>query len=217
MASRFDSGSSMQKTFGLAHDGACPIATRCRWPPDSFRGPAVEQLPELEDPVPPRRPAPVISTFGTPVFLCSANAMFSRRAHVGVERVRLEDHRDVALARAAASRVDVPVDADRAGGPPAPDPPASAASSTCRIPDGPTTDQELAIGHLQVETVDGGALSLEERCGVTASNATDAIAGVSSPARRLLMVWGWSGGPPACVWPPSLRLGYSQRLRCHAS
>ena len=36
-ASRFDSGSSMQKTAG-ARTIARPIATRWRWPPDNARG-----------------------------------------------------------------------------------------------------------------------------------------------------------------------------------
>ena len=46
-ASRFESGSSMRNAFG-SRTIARPIATRWRWPPESARRPALEQVFEAE-------------------------------------------------------------------------------------------------------------------------------------------------------------------------
>ena len=95
-ASRFESGSSMRNTCG-SRTSARPSATRCRCPPESARGlrsssasiPSssavsstrrrISAAAELADPEPEREVLP--------------------HAHLRVERVVLEDHRDVALAR----------------------------------------------------------------------------------------------------------------------
>ena len=95
-ASRFDSGSSIRNAAG-SRTIARPIATRCRWPPESAAG---------------RRSS---SSSSPSSFATSADAAVDlglRRladlepvaevlahGHVRVERVVLEDHRDVAVAR----------------------------------------------------------------------------------------------------------------------
>ncbi|VEA70463.1 Protein of uncharacterised function (DUF1602) [Serratia rubidaea] len=46
-ASRLDSGSSSRKTSGSA-TSVRPIATRCRWPPDSAFGRPIQQMRQLQ-------------------------------------------------------------------------------------------------------------------------------------------------------------------------
>ena len=95
-ASRFDSGSSIRKTCGW-RTIARPIATRCRWPPESSFGLPVEVRRQVEH---LRRPRDALLdlAFGA-LRSRSPNAMFSATRQVRVERVVLEDHRDVALLR----------------------------------------------------------------------------------------------------------------------
>ena len=95
-ASRFESGSSIRNACGL-RTIARPIATRCRWPPDSVRG-FLCSLSER----PRTRAASLtrasISPCGSPRIF-SGKPMFFADVHVRVERVVLEDHRDVAILR----------------------------------------------------------------------------------------------------------------------
>jgi hypothetical protein len=58
-----DSGSSNRNTFG-SRTMARPMATRWRWPPESWRGLRVEQGVDAEDARRPRRTRCSISAFG---------------------------------------------------------------------------------------------------------------------------------------------------------
>ena len=104
LASRFESGSSIRKTLG-SRTIARPIATRWRWPPESCRG-----LRSSSDSSPSERP--ICSTRGRisgsrhPARAEPEGDVVEHR-HVRVERVVLEDHRDVALPGARV--VDAPV------------------------------------------------------------------------------------------------------------
>ena len=95
-ASRFESGSSIRNTAG-SRTIARPIATRCRWPPESARGFRFEVRLEVED---PRR---VVDAAADLVLRHLRDLQRERdvvaNAQVRVERVALEDHRDVAALR----------------------------------------------------------------------------------------------------------------------
>ena len=95
-ASRFESGSSMRKTWG-SRTIARPIATRCRWPPESCARLAVEVVAEADDLRRLRDPL-AASAFGTLRMLQREPDVLGNR-HVRIERVVLEHHRDIALAR----------------------------------------------------------------------------------------------------------------------
>ena len=96
LASRLDSGSSIRKTFGL-RTMARPMATRCRWPPDRGLGLTVEVLRDVED---------LGGLFDLAVDLRLGDLLQLEgeghviiNGHVGIERVVLEDHGDVAVLR----------------------------------------------------------------------------------------------------------------------
>ena len=112
-ASRFDSGSSNRNTLGW-RTTARPIATRWRWPPDSALGRRSRYGVEPEavgDRVDPRARS---RTRGS-VLDAQPERHVLEHAHVRVERVALEHHRDVALGRRQLRDVAA-VDQDRAGG-----------------------------------------------------------------------------------------------------
>ena len=77
---------------------ARPSATRWRWPPESWLGPALQQLLDFQSCA--RHPAPAGRSprFGT-LRMRSPKAMFSYTDLVRIERVALEHHRHVALVR----------------------------------------------------------------------------------------------------------------------
>ena len=95
-ASRFDSGSSMRKTFGL-RTIARPMATRWRWPPESTLG--------LRSSSSSRPITPAISLHALADLVLGQLLDLEPVGHVvvhaqvRVQRVVLEDHRDVALLR----------------------------------------------------------------------------------------------------------------------
>ena len=149
-ASRFESGSSIRNTLGW-RTIARPIATRWRWPPESWAGLRCEELARARAARPPRATRASRSAFLTPAIL-SGKAMFCRDGQVRVERVVLEDHRDVALLRRQVGDVAV---ADE-------DAPASTSSrpasmrSAVVLPEPGRADQhhELAVLDVEVERVD---------------------------------------------------------------
>ena len=95
-ASRFESGSSKRNTAGW-RTIARPSATRWRWPPESCRG-----LRSRSSREPERRrrlgDAAVDLVAGDLAQLEPEREVVAHR-HVRIERVVLEDHRDVAVAR----------------------------------------------------------------------------------------------------------------------
>ena len=94
LASRFESGSSMRKTAG-SRTIARPMATRWRWPPESCDGLAVEVLLEVED---ARRLGHLLVDLGSVgTAQLEREAHVVAHAHVRIERVVLEHHRDVAV------------------------------------------------------------------------------------------------------------------------
>ena len=96
-ASRFESGSSMRNACGFAHDRA---AHRDPLPLPAGERPRllVQRVGRGRGSRAASRTRLSISSFGRPRIL-SANAMFRSRVHVRIERVVLEDHRDVAVLR----------------------------------------------------------------------------------------------------------------------
>ena len=96
LASRLESGSSNRNTCGL-RTSARPMATRWRWPPESWLG-----LRSSRWPICSMSATCLIafsrSGFGTPR-ISMPKAMFPRNRHVRIERVGLEHHGDVALGR----------------------------------------------------------------------------------------------------------------------
>ena len=99
LASRFDSGSSKRNAFG-SRTMARPSATRCRWPPESCLGFAVEQVLGFRAASSRLADAAAISAFGTSACLRPKRQVLVD-GHVRIEGVVLEDHGDVAVARAA--------------------------------------------------------------------------------------------------------------------
>ena len=138
LASRFDSGSSKRSTEG-EKTKARASATRCCWPPESLaalRRAEVAQLDQVERLAHARRhlgvrPLPHPQAVGDVV----------EHAHVRPDGVRLEDHRQAAVARrerSPARRTRRP-GCRRSGSRPTPGAPARrwpAASSSCRSPRG---------------------------------------------------------------------------------
>ena len=95
-ASRFDSGSSMRKTCG-SRTIARPIATRWRWPPESCFG-LRSRYGVRSSSFAAQATRSSTSGFGV-LRRRRPKAMLSRHGQVRVERVVLEDHRDVAVLR----------------------------------------------------------------------------------------------------------------------
>jgi len=150
-ASRLESGSSKRKTSG-SRTMARPRATRCFCPPESSLGLSSSSSS-----------MPIISAVSFDLRL--ALVLREVRAHpeaeghvlpdglVGVERVVLEHHRDVALARVDVRDV-LAVDRDATGGglfEPGEHP------QRRRLPTARGTDDgdELTVGHVQRDVVDG--------------------------------------------------------------
>jgi hypothetical protein len=95
LASRFESGSSNRKTFGL-RTIARPMATRWRWPAGELARLALEQILDVEDArrlLHRARSRPWDSLQPQP----ERHVLVDR--HVRVERVVLEHHRHVAVLR----------------------------------------------------------------------------------------------------------------------
>ena len=112
LASRLDSGSSNRKTCGL-RTSARPMATRWRWPPESWLGLRSSRWPICSVSA-TSATALSRSGFGTPR-ISMPKAMFCATVMFGIERVGLEHHGDVALRRMQV--VDrAAVDADLARG-----------------------------------------------------------------------------------------------------
>ena len=112
LASRFDSGSSNRNTFGC-RTMARPMATRWRWPPESWRG-----LRSSSGPISRICAASftrvLISVFGHAA-VAQAVGHVVVDGHVRIERVVLEHHRDVAIRRLDVVD-DAAADIDLAGG-----------------------------------------------------------------------------------------------------
>ncbi len=94
LASRLDSGSSNRNTFG-SRTMARPMATRWRWPPESWRGLRSQQLAQLEDAG--RLVDPGLDLGLRHLLDLQAVGHVVVHGHVRVERVVLEHHGDVAL------------------------------------------------------------------------------------------------------------------------
>src|SRR5439155_9800105 len=95
-ASRLERGSSIRKALG-SRTIARPIATRWRWPPDRLAGLRSRVLVEIEDVGRLLHLAVDLRLvhFGQPQ---SERHVLAHR-HVRVQRIALEHHRDVAIAR----------------------------------------------------------------------------------------------------------------------
>ena len=95
-ASRFDSGSSSRNTAGL-RTSARPSATRWRWPPESCAGLRSSTRSRSSIAAASRTRAS-ISARGVPRSVKPEREILRDR-HVRIQRVVLEHHRDVAIAR----------------------------------------------------------------------------------------------------------------------
>ena len=148
-ASRLDSGSSIRNTLG-SRTIARPIATRCRWPPDSAAGLRSKRLFQVEQ---------LRCLVDAAVSLLLRGARDLQRkphvlanGHVRVQGVVLEDHRDVAFLGRQPGHVTVadpdaaPVDELQAGQ----HPKAGGLPAAGRA----HQHQELAVLDVQVEPVD---------------------------------------------------------------
>ena len=112
LASRFESGSSMRNACG-SRTIARPIATRWRCPPDSAAGRRSRSSDKPSSPATSSTRRSDLRLRRAPDLEPVAEVV--AHGHVRVERVRLEDHRDVAVARRELG--DVPLaDRDRPGG-----------------------------------------------------------------------------------------------------
>ena len=149
LASRLESGSSMRKTFG-SRTIARPRATRCRWPPESAFGLRSRYLVEAQDAGGLAHPRIDLGLRHLPQLQPEGQVVVD--AHVRVEGVALEDHRDVAILGGhvvddlVADR-ELPV-ADRLKSGDA------AQRGRLAAAGGADQDQELAVGNLKVEVVD---------------------------------------------------------------
>ena len=149
-ASRFESGSSSRNACGW-RTIARPIATRCRWPPDSCAGRRSSRSVEAEQLGDLGHPARDLGLRGAARLQPVAHVLAHR--HVRVERVRLEDHGDVAAARGEVGDLAV-ADPDLSAGhvlEPG-DHPQEGRLAASRRPD---EDEELAVGDLERDVVDG--------------------------------------------------------------
>ena len=95
-ASRFDSGSSMRKACGWRMI-ARASATRWRWPPESWRGMRLEQVIDLEQLCDPLDLVGALG-LGDPAH-AQRVADVVADGLVRIQRVALEDHRDVTVLR----------------------------------------------------------------------------------------------------------------------
>ncbi len=112
LASRLDSGSSNRNTLGL-RTMARPIATRWRWPPESCTRLAIQQRLDVQDAC---RLVDAALDLGLGEFpQLQPERHVVEHAHVRIERVVLEHHRDVAIARRHVVH-DVAADPDLAVG-----------------------------------------------------------------------------------------------------
>ncbi len=94
-ASRFDSGSSNRKIRG-SRTMARPMATRWRWPPESWRGLRFEQRLDLEDVGAPSARAGDLGARHARRLEAEGEVLVD--GHMRVERVGLEHHRNAAPA-----------------------------------------------------------------------------------------------------------------------
>ena len=175
-ASRLESGSSIRKTLG-SRTIARPIATRWRWPPESWPGLRCEVLGQAEQ-------------LGDLAHAALALRLLHLRdpqregdvrrdGEVGVERVVLEHHRDVAALRRHVGDVAA-ADQDRAGVDLLE---AGEHAQRRRLARAGRADEhhELAVGDVEVERVDGGRV----RARVDARRLLEAhVSHRSPPVRR---------------------------------
>ena len=96
LASRLESGSSMQNTWGW-RTIARPMATRCRWPPESSFGLRSRRLVSPSISATARDPLLALGAGHLGQLEREAEVVADRL--VRVERIALEDHRDVAVLR----------------------------------------------------------------------------------------------------------------------
>jgi hypothetical protein len=150
LASRFDSGSSIRNTLG-SRTIARPMATRWRWPPERLAGLRSRWLGEVE------RPRGLLDLAVDLALVdlgeLEREAHVLAHGHVRVQRVVLEDHRDVAIARGAL--VDpLAADGQLALGDvlEARDHPQRGRLPAARRPD---EDHELPVLDVEVELLDG--------------------------------------------------------------
>ncbi len=161
-ASRFESGSSIRNTCG-SRTSARPSATRCRWPPESSRGLRSRSSADARGSRPPRSTRRARSRpRGTLAHLEPEREVLAD-AHLRVERVVLEDHRDVAPRGATSSTTASPI---RMCPPVSASSPASSRSAVVLPePDGPTStmNSPSAISSESSSTADVVAEALRQR------------------------------------------------------
>ena len=183
-----------QERARLAHDraphrDALPLAA------GELRRPAVEHLGEPEQ-VGDLVDAPLSSRPSAPAHLEAVAEVLADR-HVRVERVALEDHRDVPMPRREVGHVDA-VDQDRPGGDvlEAGDHPQQ---RRLAAPGRPHEDDELPVGDLEADVVDGQeavAVDLRDALDLDRRHASGAIAcghdaGTADPyhSKRAAQYW----------------------------
>ena len=211
-ASRFDSGSSIRNAAG-SRTIARPIATRCCCPPESWPGPPVEELVEAEQ----LRDRPRTRSLALRLRRLAdlqAVAEVLPHGHVRVERVVLEDHREVALAgleprHVAVADQDAPVGhlleaADRAE------------QRRLAAAGRPDQDHELAVADREVDVVDRAHLAAAELLRHVVER--DLTHGRNlSPSERKSAIVATRGEDPrshhADLGERRLRQGHLQRLR----
>ncbi len=110
LASRFDSGSSMRNACGC-RTIARPMATRWRCPPESCAGLRSSRSDEVEQRRDLLDPPSDLGLRHSPDLQAVAEVLAN--AHVRIQRVALEDHRDVSMARREIGHV-APADRDLA-------------------------------------------------------------------------------------------------------
>ena len=146
LASRFESGSSMRNTDG-SRTIARASATRCRWPPERCRGRRSSRCGISSDSATRCTPARWSALLSPRMRSGIADVL--GHGHVRIERVALEHHRDVAVARLDARHVAV-ADVHGAGGR---DLEAGEHAQGGRLAAARRAEQheERAVGHVEVE------------------------------------------------------------------
>ena len=201
LASRLDSGSSMQNTCGW-RTIARPMATRWRWPPERAFG--------LRSRYCSRSRIFAASSTRLPDLRLRLSRDLEREAHVvghrhvRVERVVLEHHRDVAVLRGHAG--DVPTadqDPTRVDVLEAREHPQRGGLATAG---GPDEDEELAVGDLEVELVHRGL-------GVARIDATGVVIGQQRPCWTPFVLTGRNVPDDPSEWrrSPSVALCHAPR------
>ena len=204
-ASRLDSGSSNRNALGW-RTMARPMATRWRWPPESWRGLRCHSSSSSQDARRLRRRAPC-DLVARHAAHAQAEAEVLLDRHVRVERVGLEHHGDAALGRIEIGDV-LAADEDLAGRWSPRGRRSCAAASTCRSPTGrrrPRTRRRRYRGRHRVMTWHGAEALVDAaqlQVGHGRVSPADQRAAHSAPRSKMVRICGTLNS--SATWPSAV-------------